>query len=83
MKMMGSAGSFVGPYVIGITSDASGSFTPAMLMLAACLLGASGMQLFFKAPGTAPSIGSLTFLHHRPILNLAGQLVRPDFTGLT
>ena len=34
MKMMGSVGSFVGPYLIGLTSDASGTFTPAMLLLA-------------------------------------------------
>ena len=51
MKMMGAAGSFVGPLFIGVTSDASGSFTPAMLMLAACLLGASAMALLFREPG--------------------------------
>ena len=51
MKMMGSAGSFVGPYFIGVTSDASGSFTPAMLLLALCLLCAGIMQLFFLEPG--------------------------------
>ncbi len=52
MKMMGSAGSFVGPFFIGVTSDAFGSFTPAMLMLAACLLGAAAMQLLYREPGT-------------------------------
>ncbi|CAL5229393.1 g12711 [Coccomyxa viridis] len=51
MKMMGSAGSFVGPFFIGVTSDAFGSFTPAMLMLAACLLGAAAMQLLYREPG--------------------------------
>ena len=51
MKMMGSVGSFVGPYLIGLTSDASGTFTPAMLLLAVCLLGASIMQLLFREPG--------------------------------
>ena len=58
MKMMGSAGSFVGPFFIGVTSDAFGSFTPAMLMLAACLLGAAAMQLFFHEPG---KFGLLTY----------------------
>ena len=52
MKMMGSVGSFVGPYLIGLTSDASGTFTPAMLLLAVCLLSASVMQLLFREPGT-------------------------------
>ena len=52
MKMMGSVGSFVGPYLIGLTSDASGTFTPAMLLLAVCLLSASIMQLLFREPGT-------------------------------
>ena len=51
MKMTGSVGSFVGPYLIGLTSDASGTFTPAMLMLAVCLLCASVMQLLFREPG--------------------------------
>ena len=59
MKMMGSAGSFVGPYFIGVTSDASGSFTPAMLLLALCLLCAGVMQLFFREPGKKPSFKSL------------------------
>lgn len=51
MKMMGSVGSFVGPYFIGVTFDAFGSFMPAMLLLALCLLGASAMQLLFREPG--------------------------------
>ena len=37
--MMASAGSFVGPCCIGVKSGAFCSFTPAMLMLTACLLG--------------------------------------------
>lgn len=59
MKMMGSAGSFVGPYFIGVSSDASGSFTPAMLLLALCLLCAGVMQLFFREPGKMISFESL------------------------
>ena len=59
MKMMGSAGSFVGPYFIGVTSDASGSFTPAMLLLALCLLCAGIMQLFFQEPGKGTMFESL------------------------
>ena len=49
--MMDSAGSFVGPCCIGVNSDAFCSYPPTMLMLAACLLGASAMQLSFRVPG--------------------------------
>ena len=61
MKMMGSVGSFVGPYLIGLTADASGTFTPAMLLLAVCLLCASIMHLLFREPGKVPVLRVLRF----------------------
>ena len=68
MKMMGSAGSFVGPFFIGVTSDAFGSFTPAMLMLAACLLGAAAMQLFFHEPGESLALHPPAHVGRRSLL---------------
>lgn len=52
MKMVGAFGSFLGPSLVGVLSDASGgSYTAAMLVLTACLLAAFAMQLLFQEPG--------------------------------
>lgn len=52
MKMMGSVGSFCGPFLIGALADANeGSFVPAVLVLSALLFLASAMHLFFREPG--------------------------------
>ena len=54
-------GSFVGPSLIGALSDSSsfggGSYTAAVLVLAAFLLAASAMQLLFREPGARARLG--------------------------
>lgn len=52
MKMIGAFGSFLGPSLVGVLSDASGgSYTPAILVLTVFLLTAVAMQLLFQEPG--------------------------------
>jgi nitrate/nitrite transporter NarK len=52
VKMLGGAGSFCGPVVMGALMDSSGgSFTPAMLFLSACMFAAAIMHLLFREPG--------------------------------
>lgn len=52
MKMMGSVGSFCGPFLIGAMSDEyEGSFVPPVLLLSGLLLLASVLHLLFREPG--------------------------------
>ena len=52
IKMLGGLGSFLGPSLIGELSDAEGgSYAAALIVLAACLVLASVMQIFFRQPG--------------------------------
>ena len=52
MKMVGAFGSFLGPSLVGVLSDASGgSYTAAVLVLTAFLLIAFALQLLFPEPG--------------------------------
>lgn len=66
MKMMGSVGSFCGPFLIGALTDANGgSFVPAMLVLSGVLFLAAGMHLLIREPGrTFIFIFIFTFLLH-------------------
>ncbi len=52
MKMMGSVGSFCGPFLIGALSDEyEGSFVPPVLLLSGFLLLASVLHFLFREPG--------------------------------
>ena len=45
---MGAFGGFVGPYLVGLLKDATGSFNAGMLGMAAILLVATGLAASLK-----------------------------------
>ncbi|CAL8464997.1 g4532 [Coccomyxa elongata] len=57
MKMMGSVGSFCGPFLIGALSDEyEGSFVPPVLLLSGFLLLASVLHFLFREPGSGQGL---------------------------
>ena len=57
MKMLGSVGSFCGPFLIGALTDKNeGSFVPALLVLSGLLFLSSVMYIFFRPPGELRSL---------------------------
>ncbi|GFO81365.1 MAG: MFS transporter [Methyloceanibacter sp.] len=51
VNSMGNAAGFAGPYIVGILKEATGSFSAALLFLAAALALGGLMALCFRAPG--------------------------------
>jgi ACS family tartrate transporter-like MFS transporter len=47
---MGNAAGFAGPYIVGVLKEATGSFSAALLFLAAALALGGLMALAFRAP---------------------------------
>ena len=60
VNALGSAGGFVGPYLVGVLKNATGSTTEAMLVLAAMALVAAGLLVGLRwHPGLrTPGLGS-------------------------
>jgi len=48
VNSMGNAGGFAGPYIVGVLKEATGSFSAALLFLAAALALGGVMALFFR-----------------------------------
>jgi ACS family tartrate transporter-like MFS transporter len=48
VNSFGNLGGFVGPYVVGIVKDATGSTTDAFLVFAALALAAGGLSLMLR-----------------------------------
>ena len=48
VNSMGNAGGFAGPYIVGVLKEATGSFSAALLFLAAALALGGIMALFFR-----------------------------------
>ena len=51
VNSMGNAAGFAGPYIVGVLKEATGSFSAALLFLAAALALGGLMALCFRAPG--------------------------------
>lgn len=50
VNSMGNAAGFAGPYIVGVLKQATGSFSAALLFLAAALALGGFMALFFREP---------------------------------
>jgi len=55
VNSMGNAAGFAGPYIVGLLKQATGSFSAALLFLAAALALGGLMALFFREPETFES----------------------------
>ena len=72
MKMMGSLGSFCGPFLIGALSDEyEGSFVAPVLLLSGLLLLASVLHFLFREPGKG-------FLSPQPVFRSQSLGSRPS-----
>ena len=49
INSMGAVGGFVGPFLIGTVRERTGSFTPALLLLAGCLVAAAVIALGLRS----------------------------------
>ncbi|MGZ5917133.1 MAG: hypothetical protein ACXWJ4_07385 [Methyloceanibacter sp.] len=49
INSMGNAGGLVGPFVVGVMKDATGTFTTGLLFLAGTLAVGGGVDIFFSA----------------------------------
>jgi len=50
VNSMGNAAGFAGPYIVGVLKEATGSFSAALLFLAAALALGGLMALAFRGP---------------------------------
>lgn len=58
VNSMGNAAGFAGPYIVGVLKEATGSFSAALLFLAAALAIGGLMALGFREPGSPAPVPS-------------------------